>query len=319
VIYGGEHVARTPIEDSSQSLWLAEKSSDNVWKWINPKQEEEGNDTCIMPPWRVAHSQAAVGDVVYMFGGRTGVDMSETAMNDMWKLQLSDGGEGGTPKAVWTEIKQEGNIPEARSFHKMIAIGSDLYLFGGVGGNGRLNDLWKFDTTTDKWTSLGNSVLRGRGGPNILSLSNTNESDDVKIAIVAGFAGEETNDGHIYSNNKWEENEMTGLENLRKRSVCAFGSLKGFGFLFGGEVAESTRGHEGAGGFANDLVILDKESGALIETIEQPKDEKEWPEPRGWGDATTDGDDTFYTFGGLTGDDTAPKRLEDLWMGKISK
>jgi len=49
VIYGGEHIARTPIEDSSQSLWLAEKSSDNFWKWINPKQEEEGDDTCIIP------------------------------------------------------------------------------------------------------------------------------------------------------------------------------------------------------------------------------------------------------------------------------
>lgn len=256
---------------------------------------------------------------MYVFGGRTGVDMSETAMNDMWKLQLSDGDGDNAPKAVWTEIKQEGDIPEARSFHKMITIGTCLYLFGGVGANGRLNDLWKFDTINDKWTSLGNSVLKGRGGPNILSLSNTNESDDVKIAIVAGFAGEETNDGHIYNNNKWEEKEMVGLENLRKRSVCAFGSLKGFGFLFGGEVAESTRGHEGAGGFANDLVILDKESGALIETIEQPKDEKEWPEPRGWGDATTDGDDTFYTFGGLTGDDTSPKRLDDLWEGKISK
>jgi len=160
VIYGGEHIARTPIEDSSQSLWLAEKSSDNVWKWINPKQEEEGDDTCIVPPWRVAHSQAAVGDTVYLFGGRSGIDMSETAMNDMWKLQLLDGEQGDTPKAIWTEIKQEGTIPEARSFHKMITIGNNLYLFGGVGANGRLNDLWKFDTTNDKWTSLGSSILR---------------------------------------------------------------------------------------------------------------------------------------------------------------
>ena len=94
---------------------------------------------------------------VYIFGGRTGVDMSETAMNDMWKLQLSDG--DGTPKAVWTEIKQVGDIPEARSFHKMITIGTSLYLFGGVGKDGRLNDLWKFDTTNDKWTSLGSSIL----------------------------------------------------------------------------------------------------------------------------------------------------------------
>lgn len=31
---------------------------------------------------------------------------------------------------------------------------------------GRLNDMWKFDTIANKWTSLGSShLLRGRGGP----------------------------------------------------------------------------------------------------------------------------------------------------------
>ena len=44
VIYGGEHVARTPIADSTQSLWVAESSTNSSdvdggqWKWINPKQ-----------------------------------------------------------------------------------------------------------------------------------------------------------------------------------------------------------------------------------------------------------------------------------------
>ena len=46
VIYGGEHVARTPIADSTQSLWVAESSTNSSdvdggqWKWINPKQGE---------------------------------------------------------------------------------------------------------------------------------------------------------------------------------------------------------------------------------------------------------------------------------------
>ena len=45
VIYGGEHVARTPIADSTQSLWVAESTTNSIsdvdggqWKWINPKQ-----------------------------------------------------------------------------------------------------------------------------------------------------------------------------------------------------------------------------------------------------------------------------------------
>lgn len=50
VIYGGEHVARTPIADSTQSLWVAESSTNSSdvgggWKWINPKQGEF--DVCI--------------------------------------------------------------------------------------------------------------------------------------------------------------------------------------------------------------------------------------------------------------------------------
>ena len=258
---------------------------------------------------------------MYIFGGRTGIDMKETAMNDMWKLELTD----DSSEAKWTEIKQSGtdnnHIPEERSFHKMITIGTDLYMFGGVGGSGRLNDLWKFDTLTEKWTSLGSSILRGRGGPNILSLSGgSTAEDDVKIAIVAGFAGEETNDGHVYNKNAWEEKVMEGLADLRKRSVCSFGSFKSFSFLFGGEVDPSNKGHEGAGGFANDIVILDGASGAVVENIKQPMDGgTEWPEARGWADASVVGDDTFYLFGGLSGDDVSPKRLDDLWECKISK
>ena len=52
--------------------------------------------------------------------------MKETAMNDMWKLELTD----DSSQAKWTEIQQSGtdsnNIPEERSFHKMITIGTDL-------------------------------------------------------------------------------------------------------------------------------------------------------------------------------------------------
>jgi hypothetical protein len=184
---------------------------------------------------------------VYIYGGRAGVDMAETTMADMWKLELNS-------SAKWTEVEQGADVPEKRSFHKMIAVGTDLYMFGGVGSNGRLNDLWKFDTVNEKWSGLGSSLLRGRGGPNILSLSGS------KIAIVAGFvsflvlfiknvsvlielktlrylsqAGEETNDGHIYAESGWESNVMNGLGDLRKRSVCCFGSFPDFSFVFGGE------------------------------------------------------------------------------------
>ena len=162
------------------------------------------------------------------------------------------------------------------------------------------------------------NVLRGRGGPNILSL-NSNK----KIAIVAGFAGEETNDRHVYSlsSEEWEKEGMKGLEEMRPRSVCCFASMPVVNkcVIFGGEVDPSQKGHEGAGGFERDVVILDGTSGTVIETF-QPSSisgDEEWPGNRGWADAAVH-EDTFYLFGGLAGDDASPIRLDDLWQCKVS-
>jgi len=341
VLYGGEHVARTPIEDtnSSQVLWLAQKkttttnttttgdaAADEEWQWIIPTTTSGSNTP---PPSRVAHAQAAVGNTIYIFGGRNGITMGENAMNDLWMLTI-DPDTNLNYTANWTQINYDTTkIPEARSFHKMIAIGTNLYMFGGCGAtSGRLNDLWKFDTLTCQWSELGVShVLRGRGGPNVLTLG-----DNTKIAIVAGFAGEETNDGHVYSivgqdndnDGKWEEEGMKGLEKMRPRSVCCFASLPKVNrcVIFGGEVDPSHKGHEGAGGFERDVVVLDGTSGSVLETIKPGNDddedekEKNWPGNRGWADATVY-EDTFYIFGGLAGDDASPVRLDDLWQCQV--
>eukprot|EP00986_Skeletonema_menzelii_P007805 scaffold3105_cov213-Skeletonema_menzelii.AAC.7 len=289
----------------------------DCWQWIVPTTTTTGTGSSSTPPSRVAHAQAAVGNSIYIFGGRNGIEMGENAMNDMWMLQIDENEERTT--ANWTQINASSSIPSARSFHKMIAIGTNLYMFGGCGADGRLNDLWKFDTLTYKWTQLGvSNVLRGRGGPNILAL---NEN---KIAIVAGFAGEETNDGHVFSliSEEWEKEGMKGLDEMRPRSVCCFASLPRVNkcVIFGGEVDPSQKGHEGAGGFERDAVVLDGTSGTVLETIQPSRSgsvDEEWPGNRGWADATVHGD-TFYIFGGLAGDDASPVRLDDLWQCKVS-
>mmetsp|Transcript_10955 Transcript_10955/g.23708 ORF Transcript_10955/g.23708 Transcript_10955/m.23708 type:complete len:211 (-) Transcript_10955:535-1167(-) len=160
ILQGGEAVARTPIDPSAeQSTWSADYSSaDNTWKWrsIVPKEGES------LPPSRVAHAQAVVNDKVFIFGGRMGIMMDEKALNDMWVLDAS----GDPGMESWSQVRYEGDTPppSARSFHKMVAIGTNLYVFGGCGASGRMADLHKFDTSTNKWTDLGSSsVLKGRG------------------------------------------------------------------------------------------------------------------------------------------------------------
>lgn len=292
VLYGGEHVARTPIEDH-EALWVADCIDNDDWQW---KCVTTPTTTKTTPPSRVAHAQAAVGDTVYIFGGRAGITMQEQAMNDLWKFEGDE----------WTEVTTTGDAPPSkRSFHKMVANHGNLFVFGGCGEEGRLNDLYKLDLTTLTWHSLGkSSLLRGRGGANLISLPSEKED---KVAIVGGFAGEETNDGHVYEGSAWHDVGMD-VSGMRPRSVCVSGCIGTVIVIFGGEVDPSERGHEGAGGFENDVVVLDAATGKYLETMRTSLQ----PETRGWADGAVSGK-SLYVFGGLSGDDATPKRLNDLW------
>ena len=311
IIYGGENVARTPIEVTN-SCWAADLDN-GVWKW----RLIEAKDG---PPDRIAQAQAAYNDdTVFIFGGRAGVKMDEKAMADLWKLDCS--GAPGTEK--WSKVEAtDGTPPEARSFHRMICIGDHLYVFGGCSAaHGRLADLHRYDVKENTWTDLKASQLRGRGGPNVLPLASGK-----KVGVIAGFAGEETADGHIFDleAGKWEDALLEPeLKGMRPRSVCVSGSFPSLGYavIFGGEVDPSDRGHEGAGAFENDVVVLDEKTGSYITSVKAGTPDDPWPETRGWSDAAAidnvNGTGQLYFFGGLSGDDKKPQRLDDLWMMEI--
>ena len=313
IVLGGENVARTPIE-SANAYWAADLVDKEQGSWQWRLITAEGG-----PPDRIAHAQAVCDDThVYVFGGRAGITMEEKAMNDLWLLDCS--GAPGTEK--WSEIQgAAGSPPEARSFHRMICIGKSLFVFGGCSAaHGRLADLHRFDLETKTWHDLGVSKLRGRGGPNLMPLSSGQ-----KIGVVAGFAGEETADGQVFdlAAGKWDDAVLLSeLEGMRPRSVCVCGSFPSLGYsvIFGGEVDPSDRGHEGAGAFEHDVVILDEKKASFVAQI---KAESSWPKTRGWSDAAAvdaaDGSGLFYIFGGLSGDDKNPERLDDLWVLSIQK
>mmetsp|Transcript_5554 Transcript_5554/g.11576 ORF Transcript_5554/g.11576 Transcript_5554/m.11576 type:complete len:309 (-) Transcript_5554:92-1018(-) len=295
------------------------------WKW----RLICGNEDDVRPLPRVGHAQATIGDKVYCFGGRRGIDMNEEALNDLWVLDCS--GKIGTE--TWSQVKSRSSPPDSlvpRSFHRMVAVGSDLYVFGGCGPDGRLADLHKFDTITMEWEALGeSSLLRGRGGANLVYLPNGINDTNSKLAVIAGFCGEETNDGHRYILNGdkrgWESSLIGGLSELRPRSVCVSGTIPSLGLalIFGGEVNPSDRGHEGAGGFENDIVTFDAQSGSVCSILKAPKVDSGifWPGNRGWSDGAVfdeGGKTCLYVFGGLTGDDENPVRLADLWRCDLS-
>jgi len=310
IVLGGEHVARTPIEGSN-AYWAADSTEEGKWQWRLLTSTGA-------PPDRIAQAQAVCQDSVYLFGGRAGITMEEKAMDDLWKLDCS--GDAGTE--TWSPVEVKGGSPpEARSFHRMICVDKSLYVFGGcTASHGRAKDLHRFDLETSTWHDLGESLLRGRGGPNLMPLCGGK-----KIAVVAGFAGEETADGHLFdiAAGTWEDKLLEAeLEGMRPRSVCVCGSFPSLGYsvVVGGEVDPSDRGHEGAGAFENDVVVLEESSGKFIATLKKG-DETSWPQTRGWSDsAAVDGEKgKFYVFGGLSGDDKNPQRLDDLWVLTIEK
>jgi hypothetical protein len=322
ILYGGENVARTPL-DPLQSTWAAEEK-DGVWSWrcISHASASESSAQC--PPARVAHAQCAYDDnTVYAFGGRAGIQMEEAAMNDLWKLDCS--GEPGTEtwSVVKPDLKNGDPPPEPRSFHKMLCLGTNLYVFGGCGA-GRLADLYRFDVLKSTWHILPASSLRGRGGANFMPF----DSDKI-LGVVAGFCGEESNDGQLFdiAAEKWNGMDLSEqLSGLRPRSVCISASYPSLGVsvIFGGEVDPSAKGHEGAGGFENDIVLLDEKTAKYLSTTAALAEGEVWPETRGWSDGASVDDvagiaGKLYIYGGLSGDDAKPIRLSDLWCLNIQK
>ena len=114
-----------------------------------------------------------------------------------------------------------------------------------------------------------------------------------------------------------QDDENTKGNNLRPFSVSCGGVLNGNICYFGGEVNPSQKGHEGAGSFSNDLQILNGTTGRQIVADEKDKQD-ERPTERGWTDAATyvdvGGSEKLVLYGGLSGDDANPTRLNDVWI-----
>ena len=298
LVFGGEHIARTPIDSALHALNLVT----NEWTALAPAAG-------VAPPPRVAHAQAVVaneeeGPSLYVFGGRQGIQMSEAPLNDLFRFVLST--------KTWEKVEaQGGEVPAPRSFHKMVSVGATLYLFGGCGATGRLADLHSFDTATRTWTALPSASdaaapVAGRGGAGFVA-----SADGASLFVVGGFAGRETNDVHRFdiATAAWEQVLADGNDVLTPFSVSCGGLVGDRIVFFGGEIDPSTKGHEGAGDFGNFVVALDGNTGAPLPAAVAA----DAPPARGWTSAGVWGGDKLVVFGGLAGDDANPVRLDDCW------
>ena len=99
---------------------------------------------------RWGHSTVKVGDYLYMWGGYTGVldsdlDKAMTSSMDVYHL----------PTGAWEGRPTNGNPPLRANGYSSIAIGKNLYFFGGVNTTtGYRNSLLCFNVDSFNWREL---------------------------------------------------------------------------------------------------------------------------------------------------------------------
>lgn len=187
-LFGGTGLRQTGSQSRLNDLWRYDPPT-NKWTWMKGSTEASqpgvyGTQGVPAPENTPGsrHSSEGWADAqgnLWIFGGNMFQDISTGQMNDLWKYDPTTNN--------WTYMKGSGskdqvgiygtrgvpapaNTPGARenSVGWTDASGN-LWLFGGYGigssaGLGYLNDLWKYDPTTNQWTWISGSNARNQPG-----------------------------------------------------------------------------------------------------------------------------------------------------------
>lgn len=289
--FGGEFAPRVPIDnklhvfDLETLTWSVADASGNI------------------PPPRVGVTMAAVGDTIYVFGGR---DAEHNELNELYSFDIKSNN--------WALISSGDVGPPHRSYHSTSADDRHVYVFGGCGVAGRLNDLWAFDVVDNKWVEFPSpgETCKGRGGPGLAVAQG-------KIWVVYGFAGQEMDDVHCFdqASKTWTQVETTG-QKPTARSVFSNVSDGKHMIVYGGEIDPSDQGHMGAGQFSGEVYVLDTET-LVWARLEDKVESGGHPGPRGWcafAGARRNGREGLLVYGGNS---PSNDRLDDIFFLALSQ
>lgn len=251
-VFGGELTPRVPVDNDIHVFDL----QDLTWSVATVTGD--------VPPPRIGVGMAAVGGTIYVFGGRDG---THKELNELYSFD--------TFSNKWTLLSSGDAGPPHRSYHSIAADQRRVYVFGGCGVAGRLNDLWAFDVVEKVWIKFPGpgEACKGRGGLGLAVAEG-------KIWVVYGFSGEETDDVHCFdlAHEKWAQVDTKG-EKPSPRSVFSSLVIGKYIFIYGGEVDPSDQGHLGAGKFSGEVYALDTHN--LVWKKWADTDDNH-PGPRGW-------------------------------------
>lgn len=260
-LFGGELQPRVPIDSTLYAFNLDTRA----WAVVPATGD--------VPSPRIGVTMVAVGPTLYVFGGR---DAEHTELSEFFSFDTITG--------EWALLSSGDASPPARSYHAMAvdADSSAVFVFGGCGSNGRLNDLWCYTEASRKWAALpsppAGSTCVPRGGPGLVAASGS-------IWVIFGFCGHELRDVHRYNlaSQTWQQVTLPSDNSTwpLARSVLgavALGTDSKKVAVFGGEVDPSDLGHAGAGQFSDEVFVFDTEATSWHKV----QVEGTGPGPRGW-------------------------------------
>ncbi|GLT94208.1 hypothetical protein SLE2022_119620 [Rubroshorea leprosula] len=193
-VFGGEFSLRAPVDNNLHVFDL------ETLTW------SVANVTGDIPPSRVGVTMTSIEEVVYVFGGR---DSAHSELNELYSFDMR------TNK--WTLLSSGNVSPPHRSYHSTTADDRRVYIFGGCGVAGRLNDLWAYDVIDGKWIQYPNpgENCKGRGGPGRAVARG-------KIWVIYGFSGVEMDDVHCFDpvHGQWAQKETHGEKPTARSVFC---------------------------------------------------------------------------------------------------
>ena len=108
------------------------------------------------PSARYSATAVLYDDALWMYGGDDGGHKTsmfnyvfQAWFEEMWRFDLRT--------YVWHKVKYNSACPSKRALHSSVAIGTSMYVYGGL----ELADLWRYDFGPSTWTRLMDTPAEG--------------------------------------------------------------------------------------------------------------------------------------------------------------
>lgn len=135
-VWGGGDTGAVPVSDTTLHCLQIDAK-----EWVHYKS----GGSCPSP--RHGHVVACLGDKVLVHGGMSG----DQIFGDLY---IADRSQLDSGVCEWRQVTCPDRQPVARAAHSSAAHNNSLYIFGGFTGSEALDDLWRFDIETEKWTEV---------------------------------------------------------------------------------------------------------------------------------------------------------------------